>query len=108
MGLTEAAARELHGDTISVATHDLAGNARSQILKTAGAVKVITAPNGSVLGVHMVGDRVGELIGEGQILYNFSIAANAAAQFIHAHPTQGEALGEALLAVSGAPFHAHA
>lgn len=56
----------------------------------------------------MVGDRVGELIGEGQILYNFSIAANAAAQFIHAHPTQGEALGEALLAVSGAPFHAHA
>lgn len=107
VGLTEAAARELHGDTISVATHDLAGNARSQILKTAGAVKVITAPNGSVLGVHMVGDRVGELIGEGQILYNFSIAASAAAQFIHAHPTQGEALGEALLAVSGAPFHAH-
>jgi dihydrolipoamide dehydrogenase len=107
VGLTEAAARERHGDDITVGTHDLAGNARSLILKTAGAVKVITGPTGAVLGVHMVGDRVGELIGEGQLLYNLGIDAAEAARFVHAHPTQGEALGEALLAVTGAPFHAH-
>lgn len=107
VGLTEAAARDAYGDGVSVATHELTGNARSQILKTSGAVKVVAAPDGAVLGVHMVGDRVGELIGEGQLLYSLGVDAAAAARFIHAHPTQGEALGEALLAVSGAPFHTH-
>ncbi len=107
VGLTEAAARQIHGEATHFAIHDLAGNARSQILKTAGAVKVITSPTGAVIGVHMVGDRVGELISEGQLLYNLGIDASTASRFIHAHPTQSEGLGEALLAVSGAPLHAH-
>ncbi|MGW4338810.1 dihydrolipoyl dehydrogenase [Rhodococcus koreensis] len=108
VGLTETAAREKFGDEIRTAVYDLAGNGKSQILKTSGAVTVVVAPDGVVVGVHMVGDRVGELIGEAQLLYNFGIDAAQAAKFVHAHPTQGEALGEALMAVAGKPLHVHA
>ncbi|MGW4772449.1 dihydrolipoyl dehydrogenase [Nocardia sp. NPDC004278] len=107
VGLTEAAAREAFGEEIKTVTYDLAGNGKSQILKTSGAVKLVVAPDDSVIGVHMVGDRVGELIGEAQMLYNLKANAGEAAKFVHAHPTQGEALGEALLAVSGKPLHVH-
>lgn len=105
VGLTEERARQLHGDSIRVARHDLAGNAKSHLIETAGTVKVIAHENGAVLGVHMVGDRVGELIGEAQLLYGLEVNAEDAAPLVHAHPTQGEALGEALLALSGRPFH---
>ncbi|MFE5701482.1 dihydrolipoyl dehydrogenase [Rhodococcus koreensis] len=108
VGLTETAAREMFGDEIRTVVYDLAGNGKSQILKTSGAVKLVVAPDGVVVGVHMVGDRVGELIGEAQLLYNFEVDAAHAAKFVHAHPTQGEALGEALLAVAGKPLHVHA
>ncbi|GAF48856.1 dihydrolipoyl dehydrogenase [Rhodococcus wratislaviensis] len=107
VGLTETAAREKFGDKVETVTYDLAGNGKSQILKTSGAVKLVVAPTGVVVGVHMVGDRVGELIGEAQLLYNFQVDAAQAAKFVHAHPTQGEALGEALMAVSGKPLHVH-
>ena len=108
VGLTETAAREKFGDEIRTVVYDLAGNGKSQILKTSGAVKLVVAPDVVVVGVHMVGDRVGELIGEAQMLYNFGVDAAQAAKFVHAHPTQGEALGEALLAVAGKPLHVHA
>ncbi|AWK73885.1 dihydrolipoyl dehydrogenase [Rhodococcus oxybenzonivorans] len=108
VGVTEAAARGRFGDDIDTVTYDLAGNGKSQILKTTGVVKLVVAPTGAVVGVHMVGDRVGELIGEAQLMYNLEVKASEAAKFVHAHPTQGEALGEALLAVSGKPLHVHA
>ncbi|MGV9798744.1 dihydrolipoyl dehydrogenase [Mycobacterium sp. NPDC003449] len=107
VGLSEAAAREQFGDDVNTVTYDLAGNGKSQILKTSGAVTLVVAPTGAVVGVHMVGDGVGELIGEAQILYNLEIKAAEAAKFVHAHPTQGEALGEALLAAAGRPLHGH-
>lgn len=107
VGLTESAARAEFGDDVSALVYDLAGNGKSQILKTSGAVKIVTAPSGQVLGVHMVGDRVGELIGEGQLLYNLGVKPAEVARFVHAHPTQNEALGEALLAVAGTPLHTH-
>ncbi|MFD6061866.1 dihydrolipoyl dehydrogenase [Rhodococcus wratislaviensis] len=107
VGMTETAAREKFGDKVETVTYDLAGNGKSQILKTSGAVKLVVAPTGVVVGVHMVGDRVGELIGEAQLLYNFQVDAAQAAKFVHAHPTQGEALGEALMAVAGKPLHVH-
>ncbi|MBC2640377.1 MULTISPECIES: dihydrolipoyl dehydrogenase [unclassified Rhodococcus (in: high G+C Gram-positive bacteria)] len=108
VGLTVSAAREKFGGDVETVTYDLAGNGKSQILKTSGAVTLVVAPDGVVVGVHMVGDRVGELIGEAQLLYNFQVEAAQAAKFVHAHPTQGEALGEALLAVAGKPLHVHA
>jgi dihydrolipoamide dehydrogenase len=107
VGLTEAQARERYGDAIEVLTYDLAGNGRSQILKTAGAVKLVRATDGPVVGVHMVGSRVGELIAEAQLIYNWEALPDEVAQLIHPHPTQSEALGEAHLALAGKPLHAH-
>jgi dihydrolipoamide dehydrogenase len=106
VGLTEAQAKEKYGE-VEVLTYDLAGNGRSQILKTAGAVKLVRAADGPVVGVHMVGSRVGELIAEAQLIYNWEALPDEVAQLIHPHPTQSEALGEAHLALAGKPLHAH-
>ena len=108
VGLTEEAARYRHGADVRTYTYDLVGNGKSQILKTSGAIKLIASSSGTILGVHLVGDRVGELIGEAQMLCNFEVNVNDAGCFIHAHPTVGEAMGEALLALAGKPLHVHA
>jgi dihydrolipoamide dehydrogenase len=108
VGLTEAKAKEKYGaDGIKTLTYDLAGNGRSQILKTAGAVKVIAAVDGPVLGIHAVGARVSELIAEAQLIYNWEALPSEVAQLIHPHPTQTEAIGEAMLALAGKPLHVH-
>jgi dihydrolipoamide dehydrogenase len=107
VGLTEAAAKEKYGSGVTTFTYDLAGNGKSQILKTAGAVKLVKAPDGPVVGLHLVGDRVGELIGEAQLIYNWEAFPDDVAPLIHAHPTQTEALGEAHLALAGKPLHVH-
>lgn len=107
VGLDEAKAREQYGDDITTITYDLGGNGKSQILQTAGFVKLVGLKDGPVLGVHMVGDRVGELIGEAQLIYSWEAHADDVAPLIHAHPTQNEALGEAHLALAGKPLHAH-
>jgi dihydrolipoamide dehydrogenase len=107
VGLTEAQAKEKYGE-VETATYDLAGNGRAQILKTAGAVKVIRAANGGpVVGVHMVGSRVGDLIAEAQLIYNWEALPEEVAQLIHPHPTLSEAVGEAALVLAGKPLHAH-
>ncbi len=106
VGLTEALAKDRHGD-IETIIYDLAGNGRSQILQTRGAIKLVRAKNGPVVGVHMVGDRVGELIGEAQLIVNWEAYPEDVAALVHAHPTQNEALGEAHLALAGKPLHAH-
>jgi len=110
VGLTEAQARERHAQ-IQTLTYDLAGNGRSQILQTAGAIKLVKAgaegTPGPVIGVHMVGARVSELIGEAQLVYNWDAQAEDVAALIHAHPTQNEAFGEAHLALAGKPLHSH-
>ncbi len=107
VGLDEAKAREVYGDDITTITYDLGGNGKSQILQTAGFVKLVGLKDGPVLGVHMVGDRVGELIGEAQLIYSWEAHADEVAPLIHAHPTQNEALGEAHLALAGKALHAH-
>jgi dihydrolipoyl dehydrogenase len=108
VGLTEAQAVEKYGaDSIKTLTYDLAGNGKSQILKTAGAVKLVAEKDGPVVGVHMVGSRVGELLAEAQLIYNWEALPSEVAQLIHAHPTQSEAVGEAHLALAGKPLHAH-
>jgi dihydrolipoamide dehydrogenase len=106
VGLTEAEAKDKHG-SVETFTYDLAGNGKSQILKTAGAVKLVRATDGPVVGLHMVGDRVGELIGEAQLIYNWEALPEDVAPLVHAHPTQTEALGEAHLALAGKPLHVH-
>ncbi len=107
VGLTEAQAVEAHGaDGVVSYEYNLAGNGKSEIIGTAGLVKVVRAKDGPVLGVHLVGDRVGELITEGQLAVGWEAHPEDIAPFIHAHPTQSEALGEAFLALAGKPLHA--
>lgn len=109
VGLTEARAKEQYGaDRIKTYNYNLGGNGKSQILRTAGFVKLVRLDDGPVVGVHLVGARVGELIGEAQLIYNWEAYPADVAQLVHAHPTQGEALGEAHLALAGKPLHAHA
>jgi dihydrolipoamide dehydrogenase len=108
VGLTEAAAAEQYGaDQVEAVTYDLGGNGKSQILATSGFVKLVRRADGPVVGVHLVGDRVGELIGEAQLIYSWEAHADDVAPLVHAHPTQNEALGEAHLALAGKPLHAH-
>jgi dihydrolipoamide dehydrogenase len=108
VGLDEAKAAATYGaDGIESITYDLGGNGKSQILKTQGFVKLVRRKDGPVVGVHMVGDRVGELIGEAQLIYNWEGYPEDVAPLVHAHPTQTEALGEAHLALAGKPLHAH-
>jgi dihydrolipoamide dehydrogenase len=106
VGLTEQQAREKYGE-IETLNYNLGGNGRSQILKTQGFVKLVRAKEGAVVGVHMVGSRVGELIGEAQLIYNWEAFPADVAPLIHAHPTQHEAIGEAHLALAGKPLHFH-
>ena len=109
VGLTEEKAKEKYGaDKVKTYNYNLGGNGKSQILKTQGFVKLVGVVDGPVVGVHMVGSRVGELIGEAQLIYNWEAFPSDVAQLIHMHPTQNEALGEAHLALAGKPLHAHA
>ena len=108
VGLTEAQAVEKHGaDAITTVTYDLSGNGKSAILNTKGAVKLVAQKDGPVLGVHIVGERVGELIAEAQLIYNWEALPSEVAQLIHPHPTQSEAIGEAHLLLAGKPLHVH-
>jgi dihydrolipoamide dehydrogenase len=104
VGLTEAKAVEKYGaDAVSAYDYNLAGNGKSHIIGTSGSIKVVRVNDGPVVGVHMIGARVGELIGEAQLIYNWEAEADDVAGLIHPHPTQSEALGEAHLAHARKP-----
>ncbi len=106
VGLTTALAKERGYDVVEL-NYDLAGNGKAQILRTAGSVKLVSQKNGPVLGIHMVGSRVGELLAEAQLIFNWEASAADVAPLIHAHPTLSEAMGEAHMALAGKPLHAH-
>jgi dihydrolipoamide dehydrogenase len=108
VGVTEEKAKEVYGaDKVVTLKYNLAGNGRSKILNTTGEIKLVQVRDGAVVGVHMVGDRMGEQVGEAQLIYNWEALPAEVAQLIHAHPTQSEALGEAHLALAGKPLHSH-
>ena len=106
VGLTTAQAKERGHDVVEL-NYDLAGNGKAQILRTAGSIKLVSQKNGPVLGIHMVGARVGELLAEAQLIFNWEATADDVAPLIHAHPTLSEAMGEAHMALAGKPLHAH-
>lgn len=109
VGLTEAEAKAKHGDAaVTAYEYNLGGNGKSQILGTTGFVKLVQLVDGPVIGIHMVGARIGEQIGEAQLIVNWEAYPEDVAALIHAHPTQNEAMGEAHLALAGKPLHAHA
>jgi dihydrolipoamide dehydrogenase len=106
VGLTEAQAKEQYGE-VETYEYNLAGNGRSQILQTQGLVKLVREKDGPVVGIHMIGARMSEQIGEASLIVNWEAFPDDVAQYVHAHPTQTEALGEAHLALAGKPLHAH-
>jgi len=106
VGLTTAEAKR-RGHEIIELSYDLAGNGKAQILGTAGSIKLIAEKDGPILGVHMVGARVGELLAEAELIFNWEARADDVASLIHAHPTLSEAMGEAHMALAGKPLHAH-
>jgi dihydrolipoyl dehydrogenase len=106
VGLTEEQAKQQYGE-VDTYEYNLAGNGRSQILQTQGLVKLVREKDGPIVGAHMIGARMGEQIGEASLIVNWEAFPEDVAQFIHAHPTQTEALGEASLAMAGKPLHAH-
>lgn len=109
VGLTEAQAQEKFGaENISIYEYNLAGNGKSNILGTAGVIKLIRQNKGPVIGFHMIGSRAGEQIGEAQLIVHWEAYPEDVAPLIHAHPTMNEAIGEAHLALAGKPLHAHA
>jgi len=109
VGLTEAGAKEVFGDdNVTTLEYNLGGNGKSQILGTQGFVKLVRRADGPVVGVHMIGARVGELVGEAQLIVAWEAYPDDVASLVHAHPTQNEAVGEAFLALAGKPLHAHA
>tara|TARA_R110000868_G_scaffold411390_1_gene703628 strand:+ start:217023 stop:218396 length:1374 start_codon:yes stop_codon:yes gene_type:complete len=107
IGLSQAKAVEEYGaDAVTAYDYNLAGNGKSHIIGTSGSIKVVRLNDGPIVGVHMIGARVGELIGEAQLAVNWEAYPEDVAPFLHAHPTQNEALGEAFLAIAGKPLHA--
>ncbi|WP_460568857.1 dihydrolipoyl dehydrogenase [Humibacter soli] len=106
IGLSQGRAQAQYGaENVTAYDYSLAGNGKSEILGTTGSVKVVRVNDGPIVGVHMIGDRVGELIGEAQLAVNWEAYPEDIAPFIHAHPTQNESLGEAFLYLAGKPLH---
>ncbi|KAB1655993.1 dihydrolipoyl dehydrogenase [Pseudoclavibacter chungangensis] len=107
VGLSQAKAEAEYGaDRITSYEYNLAGNAKSSILGGGGFVKMIRLNDGPVVGVHMIGPRIGELVSEAQLIVNWEAYPEDVAQLVHAHPTQGETIGEASMALAGRPLHA--
>lgn len=107
VGLTEAQAREKYGDGVRTVEYNLAGNGKSTILATSGFIKLISVEGGPIVGFHGIGARVGEQIGEGELMVNWEAHPDDIASLIHAHPSQNESIGEAAMALAGKPLHAH-
>lgn len=106
VGYTQPKAEEKFGkDQIEITEYNLAGNGKSSILGTAGIIKMVGVKGGPIVGVHGIGTRIGEQVGEAQLIVNWEAYPEDVATLVHAHPTQNEALGEAAMALFGHPLH---
>jgi dihydrolipoamide dehydrogenase len=105
VGLTERQAKDAGYET-KVKKLGWAGFSKASILgEPSGFVKVVSEEGGMVLGVHMIGPRVTELIAEAQLITNWEAYPREVAALIHPHPTLSEAIGENMLALADKPLH---
>jgi dihydrolipoamide dehydrogenase len=105
VGLTEAQARDAGHDVV-VENLDLRAIGKANIVGEGGLVKVVaTADDGPVLGVHMVGPHVTDLIAEGMLITAWEASPTDVAAHIHPHPSLSEGIGEAMLALAGKSLH---
>ncbi|MEV0372188.1 dihydrolipoyl dehydrogenase [Streptomyces sp. NPDC050636] len=113
VGLSEAEARA-RGREIKVNTMPLTATAKGMVHGQGGMVKVVAAADGAggeatgaVLGVHLVGPHVSEMIAESQLIVAWDAEPSDVARHVHAHPTLSEAVGEAFLTLAGRGLHQH-
>ena len=105
VGLTEAQAKDRGHDVVTTKLN-FSVLAKSNIVGEGGMVKVVAERDGKrVLGVHMVGPHVTELVAEATLMYNWEATADDVAALIHPHPTLSEGIGEAFLSLAGKPLH---
>ena len=107
VGLTEAQAVEQYGaDAVASYDYNLAGNGKSHIIGTVGLGQ--GRPRQGRPRRRRPHDRRPRRRAHqrGQLAVNWEAYPEDIAPFIHAHPTQNEALGEAFLALAGKPLHA--
>jgi dihydrolipoamide dehydrogenase len=105
VGLTEAQAKE-RGHELEVEKFNLQGLGKANIVGEGGLVKMIAeAGGGPILGVHMIGPHVTDLVAEAELITNWEAAASDVASLIHPHPSLSEAIGESALALAGKSLH---
>ncbi|MGO3151658.1 MAG: dihydrolipoyl dehydrogenase [Galactobacter sp.] len=106
VGYSQPKAEEKFGkENVETQEYNLAGNGKSSILGTSGLIKMIRVKNGPIVGVTGIGARLGEQVGEAELIVNWEAYPEDVANLVHAHPTQNEALGETALALAGKPLH---
>jgi dihydrolipoamide dehydrogenase len=105
VGLTEEEARKEH--EVVVGRYSFAASGKARVLdETFGMVKVVSdALTGRILGIHMIGPQVTELIGEAVLAVDKGLTVGEIAEAIHPHPTLSEALMEAAMACRGGAIH---
>jgi dihydrolipoamide dehydrogenase len=105
VGLTEAQAVE-RGHEVDVEKLNFQAIGKANIVGEGGMVKLVGDKGGGpVLGVHLVGPHVTDLIAEAMLITNWEAVPSEVAALIHPHPTLSEAIGEAHLALAGKPLH---
>jgi dihydrolipoamide dehydrogenase len=104
VGLTEAQARE-RGHEVEIERFSMQGLGKANILGEGGTVKVVAEKSGPVLGVHLIGPHVTDLVAEAMLITNWEAMPAEVAALIHPHPTLSEAIGESHLALAGKPLH---
>jgi dihydrolipoamide dehydrogenase len=105
VGLTEEQARE-KGYDVQVTKHSFAGIAKAQMMRQArGFSKIVAAKDGPILGIHLIGPRVTELLAESLLAVGWEAMPAEVAAFVHPHPTLSEVVGEAALEAIGRPLH---
>jgi dihydrolipoamide dehydrogenase len=106
VGYSQPKAEEKFGkENIETQEYNLAGNGKSSILGTSGLIKMIRVKEGPIVGVTGIGGRLGEQVGEAELIVNWEAYPEDVANLVHAHPTQNESLGETALALAGKPLH---
>ena len=107
VGLTEAQAREQHGDEVSIGRMPFSANARAQMYaEKTGWVKTIHENRyGELLGLVVVGPQATELVNAGVVGLSAEATIETIGDSMAAHPTLAEAVKEAALVALGRPIH---
>ena len=105
VGLNSEKAKEI-GIKLNQAQHSFAGIGRALLQnQNKGIVKVYSEEDGPIVGASVCGPSAGEMIHELMYMVGWEALPSEASEFIHAHPTLSEAIGESLLSLNGRGLH---